>query len=179
MTTAQAPGDEVAFDVGSGDALQTLYSDHAAMVFGYLVRRTGSRDAAEDLTSEVFLRAILAFRRFEWRGVPMERWLIRIADHAATDWYRRGARRPMISLDTPGLTLGDEGVEDQWERETVADQLYAALNDLSPARRQVVILRLGESLPFAAVARRLGRHEGATRMLYQRALHDLRERLTP
>src|ERR1700746_192656 len=47
-----------------------LYELHFELVYAFVSRRVGSRDLAEDLTSEVFHKALANLHRFEWRGVP-------------------------------------------------------------------------------------------------------------
>ena len=52
----------------------------------------GSREVAEDLTSEVFHKALTNLQRFEWRGVPFVGWLLRIASNAIMDQGKRSSR---------------------------------------------------------------------------------------
>ena len=56
-----------------------LYEDNFYRVYAYIVRRTGDRSQAEDLTSEVFREALANIGKFEWRGVPFVSWLLREA----------------------------------------------------------------------------------------------------
>ena len=55
-------------------------------------RRTEDRAAAEDITSQVFVQALGAIGRFEWRGLPVSVWLFRIASNALADHWRERAR---------------------------------------------------------------------------------------
>lgn len=156
---------------------EEVYVGHVDAVFAYLVRRTGERRVAEDLTADTFERAFTAIQRFDWRGAPLRSWLVRIADRLATDWYRRRARRAVVRLapDTErGATPSAEAVALARERD---EAVYRALNDLSPAQRWVVVWHLGEGLAHRDIAQRLGRGEGAVRMLYVRGLRKMRERL--
>ena len=56
-----------------------LYELNFARVYGYIARRVGDRDTAQDLTSDVFHKALANLHTFEWRGVPFAGWLLRIA----------------------------------------------------------------------------------------------------
>lgn len=155
-----------------------IYLAHVDAVFGYLVRRTGSRSVAEDLSADTFERALAALERFEWRGAPLRAWLFRIADRAATDWFRQRARRPALAL------VEDRDLAVVPSAEAMAlvrardEAVYRALNNLSVAQRLVVILHLGEGLTHAEIARRLSRGDGAVRMLYVRGLRRMKEQLT-
>jgi len=83
-----------------------LYERHFHRVYAYVIRRTGNRAEAEDITSEVFERALVNLPRFEWRGVPLVAWLFRIAANAMAD------RRQQIERDSANLPqdIPDEAV---------------------------------------------------------------------
>src|SRR5437773_11016888 len=56
-----------------------LYELNFVRVYAYIARRVGDRDVAQDLTSDVFHKALASIQSFEWRGVPFTGWLLRIA----------------------------------------------------------------------------------------------------
>jgi len=62
-----------------------LYEIHFERVYAYVARRLGNREAAEDVTSEVFHQALANLARYEWRGAPFGAWLMRIASNAIAD----------------------------------------------------------------------------------------------
>lgn len=154
-----------------------IYERHAQSIYRYVYRRTGDPTVAEDLTIEVFERAFRAIGRFEWRGAPLVTWLLRIADRVSADWWRAQSRRREQSANSHAAAFSASAEEEAVRREDAA-RLYAALDSLAPARRQVVLLHLGEGLQLVEIAKRWGRGEGAVRMLYMRALRDIRERLS-
>jgi DNA-directed RNA polymerase specialized sigma24 family protein len=69
-----------------------LYELNFARVYAYIARRVGDRDAAQDLTSDVFHKALANIHSFEWRGVPFAGWLLRIAANMIVDRSKRGAK---------------------------------------------------------------------------------------
>src|ERR1700682_4020650 len=69
-----------------------LYELNFERVYGYIARRVGDRDAAQDLTSDVFHKALANIHSFEWRGVPFAGWLLRIAANMIVDRSKRGAK---------------------------------------------------------------------------------------
>src|SRR5437867_2520986 len=80
----------------------TLYEDNFERVYAFIVRRVHDRDAAEDLTADVFHRALENLPRFEWRGVPFAAWLFRIAANRIADHWQRAARqRELPDADDP------------------------------------------------------------------------------
>src|SRR5690348_195838 len=69
-----------------------LYEIHFERIYAFIARRVRDRDTAEDLTSEVFHKALAGLRNYESRGAPFAAWLIRIAANAVADQYKRAAR---------------------------------------------------------------------------------------
>lgn len=76
-----------------------LYELHFERVYAFIARRVCERDAAEDLTSEVFHKALANIGSFEWRGAPFAAWLFRIAANALADWLKRAGRE--VAVDDP------------------------------------------------------------------------------
>src|SRR5262245_2352468 len=76
----------------------TRFGELYERVYAYAVRRVRSREEAEDVTAEVFHRALANLGRFEWQGVPFAAWLFRIAAHAIADRARRMTRERGESL---------------------------------------------------------------------------------
>src|ERR1700737_1031296 len=94
-----ASGLRLEYDRLLGEAAQrdtrrfaALYELKFARVYGSVVRRVGDRDTAQDLTSDVFHKALASIQGFEWRGVPFAGWLLRIAANMIVGRSKRGAK---------------------------------------------------------------------------------------
>src|SRR5713226_10148272 len=79
-----------------------VYENYFELVYAYVARRVRNRDEAEDLTAEVFRKALASLPRFKWRGAPFAAWLLRIASNMIADRSKRVARE--VSLDESGAT---------------------------------------------------------------------------
>lgn len=161
---------------GDATAIGDLYRRYAPAIFRYLFYRLGDRDVAEDLTSEVFVRALEALPRYRVRGRPFSAWLYRIARARVADHYRGRRRHPLVPLvpDTPADGADPDA---QAESQLTAAALRRAIVQLTPLQQQVVVLRFLEGLSHRAVAQIVGRSEGAVRVLQYRALAALRRLL--
>ncbi len=147
-----------------------VYESNFERVYAFIVRRVGDRDEAQDLTSEVFHRALTGIERFEWRGVPLAAWLLRIAANAIVNRSQRAAReRQMVRAGDPEPST----LEDVEQRV----RLFRLVDRLPADQRRVIVMRFGEDRSIADIAGALGRSEGAVKQLQLRGLQNLRERL--
>jgi RNA polymerase sigma factor (sigma-70 family) len=145
-----------------------LYDRHFHHVWAYVIRRTANRAEAEDVTSDVFRRALENLRGYEWRGIPFAAWLLRIAANALAHRWEKAGRE---SGDPPPEVAGPDA---DLERRTMLFQLVERLPDV---QRRVIELRYLEELNLLEVAAVLGKTEGAVKQLQRRALEHLRAEL--
>lgn len=147
-----------------------LYESNFERVYAYIAGRVHDRDAAQDLTAEVFQQALANIGSFEWRGVPFVAWLMRIAGNAIADRWQRNAKEPPL----PDDPLEEQGADDQIERRAMLSELVEAL---PPDQRHVVLRRFVDQRSIREIAHELQRSEGAIKQLQFRALQTLREDL--
>src|SRR5512141_660112 len=76
-----------------------VYEKYFDLVYAYVARRVRERAATEDLTSEVFRKALANLPRFKWTGAPFGAWLLRIASNLIADRAKKQARE--VSVDEP------------------------------------------------------------------------------
>lgn len=147
-----------------------LYECNFERVYAYIVARVRDRDAAQDLTAEVFQHALANLGSFEWRGVPFVAWLMRIAANAIADRWQRNSKEPPL----PDEPIEEQGADGQIERRAMLSELVEAL---PPDQRHVVIRRFVDQRSIREIAQELGRSEGAIKQLQFRALQTLRSNL--
>jgi len=152
-----------------------LYEINFERVYGFVARRVGDRAAAEDLTSEVFHKALANLPRFEWRGVPFAAWLLRIAANAIADRAQMAGRELAVK-DPPELGEEASALVDLEEVERRA-RLFRLVGELPEDQRRVIAMRFAEEKSIREIAEGLGRTEGAVKQLQFRALQNLRERV--
>jgi len=159
----------------SPQGIEALFELHAGAVYGYLLRMSGDPAAADELTSETFLRAMLALDGF--RGDSSVRtWLIRIARNL----YLNRARREQRTTSLDALT--EQGVSfraNQPEPETAAldrergRELQAALLTLSETDRSLLLLTSQEKMTYREVGEILGISVAAVKVRVFRARQRL------
>ncbi|TAK32808.1 MAG: sigma-70 family RNA polymerase sigma factor [Chloroflexota bacterium] len=160
----------------SREAFGLLYDRYAGSIYRYAYARTGSHHDAEDVTAEVFRRALEHLDRYEWRGGPFGAWLSSIAAHLVIDRHRRA--RPQSSIDE-ALELPDNDPLPErvaLDREE-AGSLWAAVATLPSDQRRAVVLRFSRGLKGREIAEVMGRSEGSVKQLLYRAVVTLREKV--
>ena len=180
-----------------------VYQEYFEMVYGYVGRRLRDRARAEDLTSEVFHKALANLPRFKWTGAPFGSWLLRIASNLIADRAKRAAKERSVSLDSetdrgssprvskgvdaPSLTVGlpprggsgtPQIQQTELEASEQSAELFRLVDGLGDDQRRVMMMRFAEEKSIREIADELGRSQGAVKQLQFRALQTLRARIT-
>ena len=154
-----------------------LYEMHFERVYAFIASRVRDRATAEDVTSDVFHKALANLTRFEWRGVSFAAWLLRIAANAVVDQAKRVARE-FPSPEDPAELVADPGLRPS-ELRAIENRarLFRLVGQLPEAQRQVVHQRFVDQRSIREIAGRLGKTEGAIKQLQLRALERLRAQM--
>src|SRR2546427_3211545 len=129
---------------GDPAAFGQLYDRHVSAVYRYVYYRVRDDAEAEDLTSDVFMKALRAIPRYEPRQAFLA-WLYRIARNAVIDHVRRGTRQVSFedALQHPDADrIVDPTVEVLAASDSVV--LRGALAKLTPLQQEVIVLRFLE-----------------------------------
>jgi RNA polymerase sigma-70 factor, ECF subfamily len=162
-------------------AFEALYRKYVAQVYSFALYELRDQHAAEDLTAQVFMRALAGLRNFHEQAEPPDSsfrvWLFQIARNALSNERRRVRRHPAASLDA---ALEMPALDDVQGTAVERDELREALSaiDLLPAdRRRALVLRFVNEMNTREISQVLGRSEGATRVLIHRSLQALGRQL--
>ena len=154
------------------------YAAHGVAVYNYLRFQLASPDEADDLTAEVFLRAVRAAERFDAAKASALTWLLTIARHVLIDHVRRVQVRRHVGLDElRDLPTDAPSPEERMLRREAVAGVLDAMASLSAEDREILGLRFGGELEIPEIAATLGVRAGTVRTRLWRALERLRERL--
>jgi RNA polymerase sigma-70 factor (ECF subfamily) len=157
-------------------ACRAWYEAYGGQLYNYLRFHLPSPDLAEDLTAEVFLRALKGFAGFDPSIGSPRAWLFRIAQNALRDHKRQARRRQVVPLaGMRDLEYEAPSPEERllWEEEVAG--LLAAMAELSSGDREVIGLCYGSELSIAEAGEILGVSAAAVRTRLWRALGRLRK----
>jgi RNA polymerase sigma-70 factor (ECF subfamily) len=164
---------------GDSEAFGMLYERYVDTVYRYIYVRVGSRQLAEDLTSETFLRALRRMDSFSWQGRDIAAWFITIARNLITDNAKSARFRMEVS--TADMLDADPRTEAAPEHEVLErlrdERLLEAVRSLKPEQAECVVLRFLQGLSLAETATVLGKSEGAVKQLQLRAVRSLQREL--
>lgn len=157
---------------GERDAFGGIYEALLDPVYRYLYWNLGSREEAEDLAEEVFLRCLQNIGRFNPRRGLFKAWAFRIAHNIMVDQRRRRSRHGEEGL-AEELEDGAAPSPEVLEERERAGALREALAELPETQRQVIVMKYFAEMSNAEAAAALGRSEGAVNALQHRALRRL------
>jgi RNA polymerase sigma-70 factor (ECF subfamily) len=170
---------------GSEEAFRELVERFERPVYGLVLRIVRRPDLAEDLAQEAFVKAWKALARFD----PARRfssWLFKIAHNSALDALRRRGEEP-LSLDAPRGEdetrpdlPADPRAEDPLARTTfraAGAALEAALSELRPQYREILLLRFVEGLAYDEIAEVTGAPLGTVKVHIFRARQELAKKM--
>lgn len=149
-----------------------LYDRYVGAIYAYCYLRLGTRELAEDATSETFERAMAAMPRY--KATYFRAWLYRIAHNVVVDHFRRKRPEP---LDQKWQLFDAQSSPESAVLRADSDQhVRSLLRKLTPDQREVLELELA-GLSGPEIAEALNRRQGAIRAVRFRAYARLRELL--
>ncbi len=149
-----------------------LYTANVDSIYRYLYRRTLHRMTAEDLTSTTFLKALEKIDRFDPAKGRFGAWVMTIAKNVLTDHYR--ALKPTTDIENVWDLSSDDDVASDLDDKEAHRELREALAKLPNDKREIVLLRVWEDLSYAEIAALTGKTEGNCKVIFSRAMKDLR-----
>ncbi|MFI5181483.1 MAG: RNA polymerase sigma factor [Thermoanaerobaculia bacterium] len=160
---------------GEPEGATELFRRYSEPILRYADRLLGSRAEAEDVTQEVFLKAIVRVEQYDGRA-PVASWLFAIAANACRDRLRKSGRRASVPLESvaeptsPGPSPDRVLVES--ERRRLVRRALAALSD---EQREALVLARFHGMPYIEIARTLEISEGAVKTRIFRAMEKLKD----
>jgi RNA polymerase sigma-70 factor (ECF subfamily) len=163
---------------GDAQAFDAVFGAYRRRIYGYLVRMTRRKDAAEDLLQEAFLRLAQHAKRLE-ADTRLGAWLFTVAHRLFVSWTRANSVRAQLAGDLPRSEPAGSG---RSPLEALADSqaqlaLERAFASLAPAYREVALLVGVEGLAPTEVAEILGQKPEAIRQRLARARTQLADAL--
>lgn len=167
---------EILARIAAGDTEQfgLLYDAYAERIYRYIFYRTRDRAVAEDLTSATFFKAVKGLKRFDASKGEFSAWIYRIARNTLFDHYRnRHHTEPLEAAEEIADPAKD--IESDASDREIARKVKESFSKLSDDQREIVTMRVWDDMPYAEIAKVLGKSEGSCKMAFYRATLRLKE----
>ena len=153
---------------------EDVYREYLGRVYAYVRAQVGSAADAEDVTAQAFIKAYQAYGRFEPRHSTPAAWLFRIARNATLDHFRAGSRQERLRRTVERQPVAEEDPAARAEERIRYEGLLVEVAKLPERQRDAITLR-HSGLSFEEVGTLMKCSEDAAKMLYHRALKQLRD----
>ncbi len=148
-----------AYADGNNQAFDTLLSRHQKRVFTYIYNIVKSRDLADDIFQETFVKAIMTIKqgRYTENG-KFSAWITRIAHNLIIDFYRQEKSAGIVSTDETDSTLlnrrefAEETIEDFIIDEQISTDVRRIMETLPESQREVLEMRFYRNMSFKEIA---------------------------
>ena len=164
---------------GDRTAFAALYRTYLPVIYKFLFYRVGNKSQTEDMTAEVFLRALRKIGDFTWTGADFGAWLLRIARNLVLDEAKSSrARLEVLNDEMPEESAGAaETAESAVLENLTNEEVYKAIKKLRPDQQEIITMRFLQGMNVSDVARVMGKKEGTVRTLQFRGLKALEKLL--
>ena len=161
----EAKKDSTKFDV--------IYKKYFEQIFLFILKRVESESIAEDITSQVFLKALTNLSKYKEMGLPFSSWLYRIARNEIYDMFHKNKIEMVVSVESKGVwnmisEIGEESKEDY-------ERLNLALGMIDDDEMELIELRFFEKRHFKEIGEILDITENNAKVKTYRILDKLKK----
>ena len=150
-----------------------LYDKYFEQIFIYIIKKTQNEELTGDLTSQVFLKAILNISKYEDRGYPFSSWLYKIASNEVNLHFRKTNKTNEVEIkEKDVINLLDDIKSDNTI--DLQDKLIQAMSSLKEKDMHLIELRYFEGLSFKEMGDILQISHGAAKIKLYRSLDKLK-----
>ena len=162
-------------------SMEEVYNAYFSTVYNYVFYRLLNRENTEDIVSQVFMKVLRHLPSFDPSRASMKTWLLRIADHALIDFYRR--QKPLLSYsqsETGLENILNIHFDDQYDQviEPRRKEVLAALRELPERDRLFIYYKYFLNITNREIARRMNMNENTVSAIMARARNKLKNILT-
>lgn len=162
-----------ACQAGALGRFDDLYQLYAEKIYRFVYFKTLHKETAEDLTSEIFMKALERIRQFDASRGTFSAWIYRIARNAVIDSYR--TNHPAEDIEAGWTLASSTDIARDAEAGIALEKVQDALQLLKPEQREVVMMRLWDGLSHKEIADILGMTESNVKQVFSRTIRKLRE----
>ena len=157
------------------DIFKKTYDKYVKKIYRFIFLKVSSKEAAEDLTSETFLRFLNTLENSKEEVKNEQAFLYRIARNLTTDYYREKGKANFVSVDSFPIADSKESLEERIMVNSDMDMVKASLAGMKEEHQNVIIWRYLDEMSIPEIAGIIEKTEPATRVMLHRALNSLKK----
>ena len=161
-----------AFAEGDKDAFGKLYEIYVKPIYNFIYYKTHHRESAEEITSEVFLKAYKSAADYNSAKGTFQAWIYKIARNSVIDHYR--AARPSLNIDDAWDLGSNEDILKDVENKIILKKVQDYISKLPLSQRDIIIMRIWQGLSYDEISEIVGKSEANCKMIFSRAINKLR-----
>jgi RNA polymerase sigma-70 factor, ECF subfamily len=155
------------------NAFGDLYERYLLQIYRFVYSRVRDQTVAEDVTSEVFMKALKSIGRYQDTGKPFSAWLYQIAVNSVADRYR--AAKPVEDIDEQrDLAIGGASLEEVASQRDELRRIWRVVETLPRPQRIAMVLKFQEDMKIEDIAAVMGKTPGAVKLLIHRGVTKVR-----
>jgi len=158
---------------GNKEAFAYLYNIYIKKIYNYIYFKTLHQNIAEDLTSQVFLKALKNINKF--KNDNFSAWIYTIARNTVIDHYR--SHKDIKNIEDCWDLASDNNLIEDVDNNLKISLIREAMKELPSADRELLIMRLWLDLPFKEIAVILDKSDSAVKMSFSRILDRLKKKM--
>jgi RNA polymerase sigma-70 factor, ECF subfamily len=171
-------GEEVIVERAKKDDqyFEILYDHYLPKIYGYIFKRVGNREVAEDLTSVTFMKVFCSLGKYKEKGHGISPWIYRIATNNLIDYYRKAGKKREVELER-AENIVDSGLSQSEviERKEESIEINRVIDKLPDKYKRVIHLKFFGDLSNSEIAVSLGIKPNNANVLVHRSINKFRQ----
>jgi len=151
-----------------------IYDKYYEPIFYFIFKRIGDKETTGDITSQVFLKALLNLDKFKFRGYPFSSWLYRIAINEVNMYFRKSKKEVVVEITERDVVDVMKEIEIVPEK-TKMEYVMEAMSELKIEQSQLLEMRFFEKCSFKEIGEIYGVTEANAKMKVYRILNKLKK----
>jgi RNA polymerase sigma-70 factor (ECF subfamily) len=153
-----------------------IYKKYHEQIFRFIYQRLDSIDDASDITSQVFLKALLNLNKFEFKGFPFSSWLYKIALNEVNQYYRKTKKERTVNIDNEKIEIFINEIDEE-NNEIKLQLLTKILAELNEEKLLLIEMRFFEKRSFKEISEILNITENNAKVKTYRILEEMKKKM--
>ena len=160
---------------GELEKFSILYNKYIKRIYDFIFYKVHHKETAEDITSQIFFKALNKIQGFDPKKGTLQAWLYQIARNTVIDYYR--TKKENKNIEDAWDLCGDDDLERDIDAKAKLQELEKYISKLKSDHRDILIMRIWQDLSYKEIAEAMGKSEDSCKMQFSRCIRKLREEM--